>query len=154
MNFKAVYRVSDMSSIRSFIVKLSSRFLSIILNFDLCKIKKMKQRYTKVQNASSASLSSLSKASRRSAPHRLLFSCGVCWKKKMPYADVLQYSWISKIMKRTHANKVPRDDNNARNSTKSEPRFLCAYITDHSYSFSFNPPWRHFYLHLLYSFWA
>lgn len=154
MNFKAVYRVSDMSSIRSFIVKLSSRFLSIILNFDLCKIKKMKQRYTKVQKMHHQHRYHPRPKRPVGLHHIVCSSPVVSAEKKRPYADVLQYSWISKMMKRTHANKVPRDDNNARNSTKSEPRFLCAYITDHSYSFSFNPPWRHFYLHLLYSFWA
>lgn len=43
-----------------------------------------------------------------------------------PYVDALQYSWISKMMKHTHANKLPQD-NNIRNSTK--PHFLHSYIT-------------------------
>lgn len=67
---------------------------------------------TEAQNRSSASLSWLSD----SPPAGMA--------DDEPYADVLRYSWISKMMKRAHANKLPWDKNTG-NSTKSKPHFLC-----------------------------
>lgn len=152
-------RLQDVSSVKNFIVKLSKVFIYSyhFPSVEFCsfaKNKRWNKRYTKIQNASSAPLFFPSKASCRPSPHRLLSSCGAAGNK--PYADVLQYSWISKMMKRTDANKLPWD-NNTRNITKSKPNFLYVCITDHSYSFSLTSSYYHcctFVLHLRSCLWS